>query len=141
MSTQGPSTDLANLEFTESEMRSMGIETLERVIAHLTSLPERPVCGDVRAEALCRAMREPPPEHGVPLESLLDDLFDEWIPRSFTTPAPGYLAYIPGGGLFPAALADLIADTTNRFTGNWHDARPADHGRVDGDVQRDRVRA
>ncbi len=124
MSTQGPSTDLANLEFTESEMRSMGIETLERVIAHLASLPERPVCGDVRAEALCRAMREPPPEHGVPLESLLDDLFDEWIPRSFTTPAPGYLAYIPGGGLFPAALADLIADTTNRLTGIWH-AAPA----------------
>jgi len=37
---------------------------------------------------------------------------------------PGYLAYIPGGGLFPAALADLIADTTNRFTGIWH-AAPA----------------
>lgn len=124
MSTQGSSADLADLEFTESEMRSMGIETLERVIAHLASLPERPVCGDVRAEALCRAMREPPPEHGVPLESLLDDLFDEWIPRSFTTPSPGYLAYIPGGGLFPAALADLIADTTNRFTGIWH-AAPA----------------
>ena len=124
MSTQGSSADLADLEFTESEMRSMGIETLERVIAHLASLPERPVCGDVRAEALCRAMREPAPEHGVPLESLLDDLFDEWIPRSFTTPSPGYLAYIPGGGLFPAALADLIADTTNRFTGIWH-AAPA----------------
>ena len=30
---------------------------------------------------------------------------------------PGYLAYIPGGGLFPAALADLITNTTNRYTG------------------------
>ncbi len=124
MSTKSPSADLANLDFTEAEMRSMGSQTLDRVIAHLGTLSERPVCGDIEAETLCRAMREPPPERGVPLESLLDDLFDQWIPRSFTAPAPGYLAYIPGGGLFPAALADLIADTSNRFTGIWH-AAPA----------------
>ena len=124
MSTKSPSADLANLDFTEAEMRSMGSQTLDRVIAHLGTLSERPVCGDTEAETLCRAMREPPPERGVPLESLLDDLFDQWIPRSFTAPAPGYLAYIPGGGLFPAALADLIADTSNRFTGIWH-AAPA----------------
>ena len=38
--------------------------------------------------------------------------------------SPGYLAYIPGGGLYPAALADFIADTTNRYTGVWQ-AAPA----------------
>ena len=37
------------------------------------------------------------------IDALLEPLFDEWIPRSFTTPSPGYLAYIPGGGLYPAA--------------------------------------
>ena len=124
MSPQSQASDLANLEFTAAEMRSMGIETLERVIAHLTNLSEGPICGDIQAEALCRSMREPAPEHGVSLPSLLDDLFGEWIPRSFTAPAPGYLAYIPGGGLFPAALADVISDTTNRFTGIWQ-AAPA----------------
>src|SRR5439155_21962474 len=41
------------------------------------------------------------------------------VPRSFTTIGPGYLAYIPGGGLYTAALADFIANTTNRFTGIW----------------------
>ena len=69
-------------------------------------------------------MREPAPEHGVPLDELLDPLFREWIPRSFNTAGPGYLAFIPGGGLFPAALADLIADATNRYTGVWR-AAPA----------------
>lgn len=29
----------------------------------------------------------------------------------------GYFAYIPGGGLFPAALGDLLADITNRYSG------------------------
>src|SRR5262249_22630138 len=48
----------------------------------------------------------------------------EWIPRSFTTAGPGYLAYIPGGGVFTAAIADLVSDATNRFTGIWR-AAPA----------------
>ena len=58
------------------------------------------------------------------LEPLLDALFDDWIPRSFTPPSPGYFAFIPGGGIYPAALADFIANTTNRYTGVWQ-AAPA----------------
>src|SRR5574337_674377 len=71
-----------------------------------------------------RSMGEGALEQGAALESLLDPLFDAWIPRSFGTPSPGYLAYIPGGGIYPAALADFIADTTNRYTGIWQ-AAPA----------------
>ncbi len=100
-------------------MRAMGQATLDRVVAHLASLADQPARGDVDAEELCRAMREGPPEEGTPLEELLKPLFEEWIPRSYTTAGPGYLAYIPGGGLYPAALADLISDTTNRYTGLW----------------------
>ena len=116
--------DLADLELSAEQMRAMGEATLARVVDHLASLPSQPSRGDVDAAALCRALREPPPEDGTALEPLLAHLFDECVPRSFTTPSPGYLAYIPGGGLFPAALADLIADTTNRFTGMWQ-AAPA----------------
>jgi aromatic-L-amino-acid decarboxylase len=50
---------------------------------------------------------------------LLEALFEEWIPRSFNTASPGYLAYIPSGGVFPATLADLIANGVNRYTGVW----------------------
>ncbi len=118
------STDPANLKFTPDEMTVMGRATLDRVVAHIATLHDQPICGDVRAEMLCRSMREPPPESGTDLEPLLARLFDEWIPRSFTPSGPGYMAFVPGGGLFPAALADLIADATNRFTGVWQ-AAPA----------------
>lgn len=117
-------TDPANLELTPDQMTAMGQATLDRVVAHIASLPDQPICGDVRAETLCRSMREAAPEEGADLGPLLDALFDAWIPRSFTPCGPGYMAFIPGGGLFPAALADLIADTTNRFTGIWQ-AAPA----------------
>ena len=105
-------------------MRAMAEDVVGRCIAHIASLDRQPVCGDVDAAELCRALRESAPEQGVALGPLLDRLFRDWIPRSFTAPSPGYLAYIPGGGLYPAALADFIADTTNRYTGVWQ-AAPA----------------
>jgi aromatic-L-amino-acid/L-tryptophan decarboxylase len=105
-------------------MKAMADAVVARCIDHVASAAEQPSCGDVDAAALCRAMREEAPEHGTSLDRMLDQLFEEWVPRSFTTIGPGYFAFIPGGGLFPAALADFIADTTNRFTGIWQ-AAPA----------------
>ena len=57
------------------------------------------------------------PEEGAELSGLLDLLFDRAIPKSFHTAGPGYLAYVPGGGLPVAAIADLISGIVNRYTG------------------------
>ncbi|HLB84371.1 MAG TPA: aminotransferase class V-fold PLP-dependent enzyme [Steroidobacteraceae bacterium] len=102
----------------------MGDAVLRRVIAHLATIEEQPIRGDVDAAELCRALREPAPEQGTTLDPLLEALFDEWIPRSYNTASPGYLAFIPSGGIFPAALADLISNGVNRYTGVWR-AAPA----------------
>lgn len=107
-----------------AEMRELAGQVVARVVDHIAGLGRQPACGDVRAEELCRSMREGAPEAAAAPAPLLDALFDEWVPRSFTAPHPGYLAYIPGGGLFPAALADFIADGVNRYTGVWQ-AAPA----------------
>ena len=111
-----------NLEFSADEMRRMADAVMARSIEHVASLGAQPVLGDVNAREFCRALREPAPEAGCALEPLLDQLFDDYIPRSFNAPAPGYLAFIPGGGVFPAALADFITNTANRFTGLWQTA-------------------
>ena len=114
--------DPADLEFSPDDMRRMTRAVVDRAIDHIASLAARPACGDVNVQELARRLREPAPEEPSPIDPLLERLFEEWIPRSFTAPGPGYLAYIPGGGLFPAALADFIADTTNRYTGVWQAA-------------------
>ncbi len=104
-------------------MESMGRQALARVTEHLAALAQMPACGDVAAEELCKQLGQAEsPEQGTQLEPLLDSLFDDWIPRSFTTPGPGYLAFIPGGGVFASALADLISAGTNRYTGVWQAA-------------------
>jgi len=119
-----PPDDPAGLELSPEAMRAMAERVLDRVVTHVASLGEQSVRGEVDAAELCRALREPAPEHATPLDELLAPLFDDWIPRSFNTAGPGYLAYVPGGGLFPAALADLISAGTNRYTGVWQ-AAPA----------------
>src|SRR5919197_3156321 len=113
-----------DLEFSIDQMRAMADEVVARCIDHIATLSRQPSCGDLDVAALCRAMREPAPERGAALAPLLDQLFRDWIPRSFTSSGPGYIAYIPGGGIYPAALADFIAATTNRYTGVWQ-AAPA----------------
>src|SRR5687768_9350850 len=113
-----------NLEFPADDMRRMADAVMARSIEHVASLGAQPVLGDVNAREFCRALREPAPEAGCALEPLLDQLFDDYIPRSFNASAPGYLAYIPGGGVFPAALADVISNMANRYTGVWQ-AAPA----------------
>jgi aromatic-L-amino-acid decarboxylase len=109
--------DATSLELSPEEMKTMLDATVSRVLDHLARVGEQPSAGPTNVEDLCRALREPPPEEPTPLEPLLRDYFDEWVPRSLTTNGPGYLAYVPGGGIFPAALADLLSNTTNRFTG------------------------
>lgn len=119
--------DLARLELSQDEMKAMLDAAGTRVLAHLAGIGEAHARGDVdtaRDREMCRAMKESAPENGTALEPLLDRFFDEWIPRTLTTNGPGYLAYIPGGGIFTAAIADLVADTTNRFTGTWFGAPP-----------------
>lgn len=53
------------------------------------------------------------------LKSWLQQLFD----TGFNTSHPGFLGYIPGGGLVTSALADWIVKTMNRY-GTAHFAAP-----------------
>jgi aromatic-L-amino-acid decarboxylase len=113
-----PDTPDTALELPATALRGLVEAALNRVLAHLDSLPRQPAAETEGAIALARALIErEAPETGTPPEELLDLLFTKAIPKSFNTAGPGYLAYIPGGGLPHAAVADFIADATNRYVG------------------------
>jgi len=92
---------------------------VDRIVAHIESLPSQPSADVEGGAELARSLSEPLPETPTPYVELLDLLFERAVPKSFNTAGPGYLAYIPGGGLFHTALADLIADAVNRYVGVW----------------------
>lgn len=110
---------LHELEPGTPEMRRLLGLAGERIVAHLESLPQQPAADVEGADDVALSLREPMPEQGVPFEDLLGLLFERAVPKSFNAAGPGYLAYIPGGGLFVSALGDLIADAVNRYTGLW----------------------
>jgi aromatic-L-amino-acid decarboxylase len=105
------------LEPDAAEMHRLVDEAMRRIVAHIEALPSMPAANVEGATEFARTLIEPLPRSGESYQSLLDFLFDEAIPRSFNAAGPGYLAYIPGGGIFHAAVADLIAGAVNRYVG------------------------
>jgi aromatic-L-amino-acid decarboxylase len=107
------------LELSSEEMYQLVTQALEHLVTHLKSLPQQPSANIDGGAELAHSLVEPLPERGQPASKLLHALFQDVIPKSFNTAGPGYLAYIPGGGIFHTAVADLITDAVNRYMGVW----------------------
>jgi aromatic-L-amino-acid decarboxylase len=86
------------------------------VLAQLGGLAEAPSFDLEGTEPLRASFVEGPPEQPTPLAPLLERLKPA-IAKSYNTAGPGYLAYIPGGGVYAAALADFVACAVNRYMG------------------------
>lgn len=56
-------------------------------------------------------------EAGKPLQALLDILENEVDKVGINTTSGRHLGFIPGGGIWVSAIADLLAATTNRYAG------------------------
>jgi len=113
-----------NLELTPEAMLQMGESAVKAVVDHIINLPSAPRSNLENSAEIVRSLREPSPEKGTDFESLLYFFMNKVIPVSINTPHPAYLGYIPGGGLYPSAIADFLGAVTNRFTGAWF-AAPA----------------
>jgi aromatic-L-amino-acid decarboxylase len=83
------------------------------VLAQLGGLAEQPSFDLDGVEPLRASFVEDPPERPTALADLLERL-QPAIAKSYNTAGPGYLAYIPGGGVYAAALADFVACAVNR---------------------------
>jgi len=105
------------LEPSAEEIREMLEITTDRIIDHLDNLAN-PAAFDLeksREQAFLQS--EALPEKSMPFKEILDDLFDNKIPHSLQTASPGFMSYIPGGGIVHSAIAELIAKATNRYVG------------------------
>lgn len=81
---------MTDLDLSPDEYRQLANETLDRIVKHLTELPNAASCGDLDCKDLCRSLRESPPSASSELKPILDLLFNECIPRSLTTNGRGF---------------------------------------------------
>lgn len=104
------------LEPDRESLRAMTEAVSRFVVEHLASLASQPSNDPDDMARVKAGFQEPLPEGGRPLAGILDRLGPA-VAKSFNTAGPGYLAFIPGGGIYAAALADFIACAVNRYVG------------------------
>ncbi|MBV9285751.1 MAG: aminotransferase class V-fold PLP-dependent enzyme [Acidimicrobiia bacterium] len=91
-------------------MRALGNDALDLVIDFI----------EQRANALATDLDHPLPDHTTDdaADNATDvlDYIKHAAAKAVDPAGPGYLAYIPGGGLYTAAIADFITAAVNRYT-------------------------
>jgi aromatic-L-amino-acid decarboxylase len=106
------------LEPAGDDLRALLAEAVDYVVGVVDRLPTAPASdtgglADLLADP---TLRTPPPAYGRPLADLIA-VVDRAAAKGLNPASPGYLAFVPGSGLAAAAVADLIADVLNRYTG------------------------
>lgn len=129
--TEGPAPldpDRATAEAWLARCARLALDQIEA----LSTGPAVGVLGPAGLEAADRASVSVPEE---PLPGGIDAALRriELAATAALLPAgPGYFAYVPGSGLWTAALADLVGDALNRFTG--HAVAAPGFARLEADV-------
>jgi aromatic-L-amino-acid decarboxylase len=100
------------------EMQEMGEAALAYLIEFLGQQPDMPAGGEPGGLEAARSVRESPPEEGGEFKPLMETI-ELAAAKAYGTTGPGYLAFIPGGGLFTATLADFLATGINRYVNLW----------------------
>ncbi|MCP3803468.1 pyridoxal-dependent decarboxylase [Allokutzneria sp. A3M-2-11 16] len=88
----------------------------EPVLSDVSALPDLDL-----APAQCKDLLDEPvaPRTGPRLPELLDTVFDRALPSGMMHAHPGFMAHVPSGGLFQAAVGEFLARSLNRFAGVW----------------------
>ncbi|HET6629387.1 MAG TPA: pyridoxal-dependent decarboxylase [Woeseiaceae bacterium] len=103
---------------TRREWQEAAVGYAERFLEDLEERPAyRAGFGDPEG-ALAQPFAEAPAGIGEVFRTL--DV--EVIAPGINGAAPGHFGYIPGGGLYPAALGDFLADVTNLYSGVFYAA-------------------
>ena len=104
------------LELSGKQLADLHAQVLERLTHFIDTLDQQPVDTSAAATAADLAL-QPLPETTQAFDALLAEVFDRAQRASLNAAAPGFMGYVPGGGLTHAGLADLISDTLNRYIG------------------------
>lgn len=107
------------LEPNRAAMAKLGTLVLDHVVDFVAGIADHPASMGRDADAaagLVKGFLEPPPEHPGELSALLDRL-DVAASCALETAGPGYLAFVPGGGVYSAALAAFYGNAVNRYGG------------------------
>lgn len=92
----------------------MGEASVDFIVRFIEEVADAPANNVERGLEIAEVQRGGPPEEGISFDEALE-AFAAGAAHAYEPAGPGYLAYIPGGGLYAAALASFLAAGVNRF--------------------------
>jgi aromatic-L-amino-acid decarboxylase len=107
------------LEPSPQKLRALGEAALTLISGFIEGLEDTPASRTEGGLEVARDLLEHAPETSADAWELLGTL-REAARYGYETAGPGYLAYIPGGGLPTAAIADMLACALNRYVTVWN---------------------
>jgi aromatic-L-amino-acid decarboxylase len=109
------------LDPSPEQMREMGEAAVAYAIDFLGRRADAPAHGLDGAVEAAAAHREAPPEQGGEFAPLLE-LVETIARHAHDNAGPGFLGFIPGGGLYASSLADFLSNTIDKFVNLWDSA-------------------
>lgn len=105
----------AGLDPSATQRAEMTTLVIDYAESFLSRLPEMDTFeADVGRS---RALEQPFSEQARDFSGLLEMLDTALIHEGIKAASGGHMGYIPGGGMYPSALGDFLADVTNRYSG------------------------
>ncbi|MEV4803264.1 aminotransferase class V-fold PLP-dependent enzyme [Nonomuraea sp. NPDC049421] len=107
---------MTELDLNRPDMAALGRQAVDVLADWLDALEKSPASDYSPPDGLAERLRRPPAA-GPGDFGELAETFLRAAGQGVNTAGPGYLAYFPAGGLYSAALAELLANAANRYTG------------------------
>ena len=104
------------LEPNSDQREELGRRVLDHALAYLDQVPEAP-SNRPWTEVFSRRLDPEFAEEGRDPAEVLDYVSACVEAPGFATTSPRFMAYVPGGGLFPSALGDFLAAVSNKYSG------------------------
>ena len=108
------------LALSRDEMRRIGYLTVDLLVERV--LAEGPAVVRASAADLRARIAGPPPEAPEGFEAALERLARDVLPYAMRNDHPGFLGFIPTGGTWPGALADLVGSALAIDASSWAEA-------------------
>ena len=99
-------------------MRAMGHRTVDLLVELLAQAERPPLCR-ASPEEMAERMPFGASEGPQDFEALLARLERDVLPFMSNSAHPGYMAFVPNCGTFPAALGDFLASALSVYVGSW----------------------
>ncbi len=101
------------------EMRRSGYRVVDAIVDRWANLGDGPAWQGATREVTTPLLHGPAPEHGRPLDPILETVLRDIMPLAGRIDHPRFLAFIPSSPSWASVLASFLISGFNVFQGTW----------------------